>query len=467
MKKTYLLIALSLVVLNVNAQGLISQATKNDKDACGSHHLMEHRDAKMPGYLDASNQQLKQMAEAAGAKQKKEDNEVLEIQVVFHVVYNNEEENIPDSVFVNQMKILNESFMRTNADSADLRPIYKDIVGNPHINFTLATEDPQGNPTNGITRTSTAIEEFGGNMPYRRGQNEEILAWLNDTLYQNYSRISSTAKGGIDPWDTDRYLNVWVGDLRIFEPEFDNLREVFFLALATPPSSHPNFDVPGFDVILNTLDDGVYMHFPVPGPNNPVAIEAPFDVFNGLATEGKMLVHEVGHYLGLRHIWGDGDCSADDFIDDTPKCNNSSLYQCSKGKNTCVDDINGEDLPDMVENYMDYSGGNCMNSFTKDQIWVMREVAKRGRTSFVSIDEIEVANMFSVYPNPTNGLFTLDIRSATGNASYSIVDSQGRLVAQGDVVQNIVKINLDGAKGVYYVEVESDGLVQRKRIVQM
>lgn len=472
MKNRYLIILLSLATLSAQAQGLIKQTLENENptelNSCGSHHLMEYVDSKVPGYLKAANEELMQTAQASG-KLKKEDNEVLEIEVVFHVVYNNEAENIPDSVFVNQMKVLNESFMRTNADTANLRSVFKDIAGNPNIKFTLATLDPEGNPTTGITHTSTSIEEFGGTMPYGQGENDKILSWVNDTLCQNYSRISSTEKGGIDPWDQSRYLNIWVGDLRIFEPKFDDLREIFFLALATPPASHPNFDVPGFDVLLETLDDGVYMHFAVPGPNNPTPIEAPYQGANGLVTQGKMLVHEAGHYLGLRHIWGDGDCSAGDFIDDTPKSNNSSQFKCNKGRNTCVDDINGVDLPDMLENYMDYSGSSCMNTFTKDQVWVMRETARRGRASFVSVDEVEVEveTLFSVYPNPSNGLFILDLCNKASNTTYSIVDAQGRVVAQGVIVQNTVKIDLDGAQGVYYLEVVSDGVVQRKRLLKM
>lgn len=474
MKKIYIVIGIVLATWNLNAQGLAAQAMgsegKTVTATCGSHHLMEHTDSKVPGFMEAANEQLRQTAQSSG-KLKKEDDELLEIQVVFHVVYNNDEENIPDSVFVNQMKVLNESFMRTNADTADMRPIFKDIAGNPNIRFTLATQDPDGNPTNGITRTATDIQEFGGTLPYAQGENDKIRPWLNDTFFQNLSRLSDTERGGKDAWDTDNYLNVWVGDLRIFEPKFDNLREIFFLALATPPASHPNFDVPGFDVLLNTLEDGIYMHFPVPGPNNPIAIEAPYNAFNGRVTEGKMMVHEAGHYLGLRHIWGDGpsasECDGDDFIDDTPGSNNSSQYVCSKGRNTCVDDINGVDLPDMLENYMDYSGASCMNSFTKDQVWVMREAARRGRASFVSVDDLETAAVFSVYPNPSNGVFIIAMQATSADATYRVMDAQGSTVLAGEIVQENTRINLEVAKGVYYLEVVSDGLVQRKRILKL
>ena len=97
----------------------------------------------------------------------------------------------------------------------------------------------------------------------------------------------------------------------------------------------------------------------ISGGNNPNSFTAPYTAFNGLTTTGKILVHEAGHYLGLRHIWGDGDCNHDDFISDTPKSINHAGFICNYNANTCVDNINGVDLNDMVENYMDYSSANC------------------------------------------------------------------------------------------------------------
>ena len=64
----------------------------------------------------------------------------------------------------------------------------------------------------------------------------------------------------------------------------------------------------------------------------------------------------------------------DDFIADTPNANNHSNWGCNLNSNTCVDNIEGVDLPNMVENYMDYSSGTCQNSFTIGQADVMRAV---------------------------------------------------------------------------------------------
>ena len=81
------------------------------------------------------------------------------------------------------------------------------------------------------------------------------------------------------------------------------------------------------------------MHYANIGSNNPNLLAAPYTGFNGVTTTGKMLVHEVGHYLGLRHIWGDGYCNFDDYIDDTPNSVSESSWNCNFNLNSCLDNI--------------------------------------------------------------------------------------------------------------------------------
>ncbi|PCJ64997.1 MAG: hypothetical protein COA58_12060 [Bacteroidetes bacterium] len=468
MKKVMFVALVAGLSLNAIAQGLISETIKQETPSCGSHAYMEHIDHQNPGFMKLANTHLQDMStQVVNQKAKKGDDEILEVQVVFHVVYNNAEENIGDSVFEDQISVLNECFRRQNADTSNLRPAFDGLVGDALINFKLATEDPMGNPTNGVTRTSTSIEYFGGVLPYGQGQNAEIVEWINDTFYRNISRISQSDKGGMDPWDTDRYLNVWVGDLRILEPKVNNAKEILFFALATPPVGHRNFqNQVGLDELFEVLEDGVLMHYPIVGPNNPVLLEAPYNGLNGIITEGEMLVHETGHYLGLRHIWGDGPCSADDFIDDTPKTNNSSQYVCNSTRNTCVDTINGVDLPDMIENYMDYSGSSCMNSFTKGQIWVMREVVRRGRTSFVSTEKLN-NDFFNVYPNPSRTGYTVNLNRFSQNTTFSVLNMQGKVVDTGIVKSQKFKLEINALPGIYFLEVRNGDIVQRTRVMKL
>ncbi len=92
-------------------------------------------------------------------------------------------------------------------------------------------------------------------------------------------------------------------------------------------------------------------------------LSAPYD-------KGRTTTHEVGHYLNLRHIWGDGPCGFDDLVADTPASNGPS-GGCSTQKTSC-------NSKDMVENYMDYSDDACMSLFTRGQKERMRAVLENG-----------------------------------------------------------------------------------------
>ncbi len=91
-------------------------------------------------------------------------------------------------------------------------------------------------------------------------------------------------------------------------------------------------------------------------------IKALFPVLAAPYDKGRTATHEVGHCLGLHHIWGDGGCTVDDYCNDTPTSNGSN-YGCPNVTNCGSND--------MVENYMDYSDDQCMNIFTIDQTYRM------------------------------------------------------------------------------------------------
>lgn len=445
---------------------LLSKHTTIRTPTCGSHHYLQEQDRRKPGILESNNQLLLDIAREPQLLHKKEE-EILEIEVVFHILYNTQEQNIPDSVIHNQLALLNQIFRRQNRDTGDTRGIFSDYVGDAKIQFNLATTDPEGNATNGIVRSSTPIKNFGGTLPYGPNERDQIDQWVNDSFYLNLGRLSSTDEGGSDPWDQDKYLNIWVGDMRLFEPKFDDLEQLIFLGLATPPINHRNFyGNEEMEIIHNSLSDGVFMHTPIIGPNNPYKVESPYDAFNEIATSGKLLAHEVGHYLGLRHIWGDGDCDSDDFIDDTPKSNTSNQFTCNQSKNTCVDDINGKDLPDMTENYMDYSNEACMNAFTKGQIAVMREVVKLGRLNFVSTGKSTFSKI-NVYPNPALNNVVIESGNSERLLEYQLIDIQGKLVISGNL-NNTYKdrINLSELEpGIYVVKIQTSNQYFQRKII--
>jgi hypothetical protein len=443
--------------------------------SCGSHDLMLNKESKAPGYLQFQDEILQTIV-AENSPEDKQQSSFTEryiVPVVFHVVHNVPGENIPDSVIQDQLVILNESYRRQNANAVNTRQEFLSLVGDAQIEFVLADTDPNGNPTTGITRTQTNIEHFGGILPYAASQTTEIQQWVNDSLFPNYFRLASTNDGGIDPWDTTRYLNVWMGDLRIFEPLINNFEELVYFGLATPPENHPNWPT---NVLSNLgiTQQGVLMHYVNVGSNNSNTFPAPYAFYNNRTRDGKILVHEVGHFLGLRHIWGDGNCSVDDFIADTPNAANGANWACNQNSNTCTDNINGADLPDMVENYMDYSNGSCQNAFTFGQIDVMREVLEQFRqdlwtsVSLVNINEL-ASNEFNVYPNPNNGSFHIDFKQTNQNVSLQILNSMGQTVIseQHDNADQLL-INVDLPPGIYLLNIQIDGakLETRRLIIQ-
>ncbi|MCR9155364.1 MAG: zinc-dependent metalloprotease [Bacteroidetes bacterium] len=465
MKKALVLLFL-FANITVHAQGLISESLNQshqhehngnaiNSPLCGSHLLMKHQDQKSPGFIDASNAALKKVIYQI-ERQAKSSKATLSVPVVFHVVYNNSDENLPDSVIFNQLQALNDNFSRQNADTASLRSVFEPYVGNPQIEFVLASQSPDGSPTNGITRTNTNVEHFGGILPYAGNQTAQIQQWVNDSLFYNFFRITEDSLGGISAWDTERYLNIWIGDLRIFEPMINNFEELVLLGLAPPPPSHPSFTGLGFDTLA--LQQGVLMHYVAIGPNNPISYPAPYTALNNTVSKGDLLSHEVGHYLGLRHIWGDGACLADDFIFDTPLSDNSNQFTGNKNRNSCVDSIDGQDLPDMVENFMDYSSDDCLNSFTADQASVMRATLFTYRPNAFTIgaEEIPLTTSLKLYPNPSKGIVYLNPSGPSQEYRVSVYQVSGKLMSSHYFAKGeSLSLSLPETKGLYLIKVYS------------
>ena len=116
---------------------------------------------------------------------------VITIPVVVHVIYRTEAQNISDAQILSQIEVLNEDFGRANSDRNQTPALFQEVAGNPNIRFALATRDPQGQPTSGITRTASEVFSFT----------------LNDNT------VKTTGLGGQDPWPTGEYLNIWVCNL--------------------------------------------------------------------------------------------------------------------------------------------------------------------------------------------------------------------------------------------------------------
>ena len=269
-------------------------------------------------------------------------NSTIIIPVVVHILHRGENIgtglNISDAQIFSQIAVLNEDFRRLNADRINTPNAFTGQTADPNIEFRLACTDPNGNPTNGITRTFTPIAIFS------RVSN-------NGVTDENATCIKFTSLGGRDAWTTNRYLNIWVCNLG------NGL-----LGYAQFP----------FDYVAKPNTDGVVIQTQCFGR---VGIIMP------LYNLGRTTTHEIGHWLNLRHIWGDSNCGNDE-CDDTPT-QSVPNYDCPLFPHqTCGNTTNG----DMFMNYLDYTPDACMNLFTINQRDRMRSVFMQGgpRASFIN-----------------------------------------------------------------------------------
>ncbi|MBK6610879.1 MAG: T9SS type A sorting domain-containing protein [Sphingobacteriales bacterium] len=387
MKKSYLLLLFALIgsVLPLMGQ---QNNNQNGVHRCGSFELELLQTILNKDYHKAVNATFEK-AKAKAALNTAKDDKTYYVPVVVHVIHQTDEQKLSEEVIKSQIDVLNRDYSRQNADTALTRDVFKPVAANPNIQFYLTKIDPQGQPTNGITYTKTTVDNWsplgditkifevldkcgieladllGGNLT------EEQMACLEKELMGagGFDKMKYNSNGGKDAWPTDKYLNIWVcnlGDLASGEGAI--------LGFAYPPVGAPNWP----DGQTGTPEtDGVVIHYQVFGTNNPTLPTA----YKEVVGEGRTTVHEVGHYLGLRHIWGDGDCTMDDGLTDTPEAAEATQQVCDYSKNTCDD--GAADLPDMLENYMDYSDEDCMNMFTEQQAGIIRAMLEGPRVGLL------------------------------------------------------------------------------------
>jgi hypothetical protein len=301
MKKSDILITLIFFILFI---GQLSA----QKRICGTMDYLEFSKSK-DSSLDQKMQHNENILQQMILNQSENSiSNIITIPVVFHIVYNNTNENISDLQIQSQIDILNEDFRRTNADASNTPSAFQSLAADTEIEFCLANTDPNGNSTSGITRTQTSQSSFSTN-----------------------DGVKFSSSGGFDAWNTSEYLNFWVCDI-----------SGGILGYAQFPGGTAN-------------TDGVVCDYAYVG--NIGTATSPYNL-------GRTATHEVGHWLNLRHIWGDSNCG-DDYCNDTPE-HSGSNYGCPNYPSTSSCNGNGSN-GDMFMNYMDYTDDNCMNMFTQDQ----------------------------------------------------------------------------------------------------
>ena len=253
-----------------------------------------------------------------------EDGNIIVIPVVVHVVWNTAADNVSDAQINSQLAVLTEDFRRLNADAVNTIALFQGVAADSEIQFCLATRDPNGAAHSGIVRVQTATTAFPATTA---------------------SAVKYTAQGGSNAWPSASYLNMWVCDI-----------SGGILGFATFPGGSAAND----GVVIDALYFGRFG-----------SAQAPYHL-------GRTATHEVGHWLNLIHIWGDGGCGIDDLVADTPD-DDAANFTCNLSAPACSGIA-------MVQNYMDYTDDACMNIYTMGQRTRMRAVLAVGgpRASILS-----------------------------------------------------------------------------------
>lgn len=337
--------------------------------------------------------------------------EILTIRTVFHVVHSSEEQNISEEQIHSQLEILNLDYRKLNPNADQTLSPFENVAGDARIHFILASVDDDGLETSGITRTSTSHGPFG-----------------NNDLYQS-------SFGGIDPWDPQKYLNIWVADL--------------------PPGLLGNASPPG-----STEFDGVALDFMNVG-NLGTAVE-PYD-------RGRTATHEIGHWLGLGHLWGaTGDCESDDGLEDTTNMTRT-FGNCNTNQSTCG-------TTDMVQNFMNLEEDACLTFFTLDQINLMRSTLLNLRSGVITENTLVTAlisqnspqNDLRAYPNPSHsGTFQLLLRSDKMVSELVVTDLAGRVILKySHLADGNYLVDLRGyPRGVYWLSLKTKNQIINQRII--
>jgi hypothetical protein len=277
---------------------------------CGAMQIHERLCEEVASYRQniLRNDEFTQRAMRSGEAQRVAGR-VITIPTVVHVVYQQERENVSTTQIKSQIDALNRDFRATNPDRSNVPDPWKSLVSDAKIEFALATRTPDGKQTDGITRTETGRGSFGADDSVKRA-----------------------TEGGVTAWPATRYLNIWVCNLG-----------GGLLGYAQFPGGPARTD--GV-VILHTA-------FGTSG-----TAQAPFN-------RGRTTTHEVGHWLNLRHIWGDTmGCGGSDRVTDTPNTAGPNYGKPSFPVITCDNGPNG----DMFMNYMDYVDDAAMFMFTPGQV---------------------------------------------------------------------------------------------------
>lgn len=347
---------------------------------------------------------------------------IYRIPVVVHVVHNTANgtiggagnSNISDAQILSQIRVLNEDYRKVagTPGGASTNPLAVDTG----IEFFLATQDPDGKPTTGITRHYYSAQK-------------------SFDLFNDLFVISSVVY-----WPSNQYLNIWVV----------NISNRGYLGYGQFPSAADTLK--GLGETDEKIDGFVVDHRYFGSQIGTVT--------STLYCCGRTATHEIGHWLGLFHPNGDSRCG-DDYVADTPQIETlNQTDRCDPLFSTCQSATKTRNL---IEDYMDYSPDQCMNLFTggqRDRMRAVLQLSPRRRQLIQSATALAPTEKLTVkaYPNPVLTNATVDVQfSGSQSFTVELYDVSGRLRQTQNYVSTLSRsITVDAstlAVGVYVLRV--------------
>jgi len=431
-------------------------------EKCATAEIGSKYIAENPGMEAAFRQyqqDVLQRAEAfeeANAGAKKTTASVT-IPVVFHIILTQAEiDDIGGTQAVYeralaQLEVMNECFNASNADTNKVPTVFKPLLGNAEIHFGPAHRTPAGKSTSGI-EIKVAPAGFPG---FAVGD----------------GNAKKTSAGGLDPWDNKKYLNIWV------------------VTLSTSNVLGYGYSPTYADLLNRPNETGIVVTYKAWGKRKMLQDGS---YING-AHLGRTLVHELGHFFNLWHIWGNvpvgsGSCNKndpdplkyDDGVTDTPPQKDAN--QTCPGLSTVVPNCTNSPGGEMFMNFMDYPGDACILLFTKGQVNRMKAEVVPGGPSYeltthpellqwpAGIADVEKNNTFHISPNPSTGVFSVNFDNAESLKGITIINMMGQAIKNINTTASLNSYNFDLSampKGMYTIQcIFEEGTVARKIIVQ-
>ena len=417
--------------------GAFSFAQGQNTARCGSDHYYEQHLQNHPEVIQ-ERQELEEFTREFAKNYAPEAKKAsITIPVVFHVNDPSNPQKVTLAQIQSALDILNEDFTATNSDITNIRPEFTGLIANMDINFCLASKDPNGNATTGVTYH---MNNYNGREPNGYG---------------------SSVKG-VSYWPGEKYLNIWI----VNYVEDDG--SLYNSGWAYLPDSW---------VASNDLDGIVYNH-------RYLGYTGSSEVSGSSSWQAEMarvLTHEVGHYLNLHHTFYNYCSSPGDYVDDTPYVYYHGSNNCDQLGTLC----SGTSVV-MDQNYMDYTP--CPSMYTlgqktrvmaalnssvagRNNLWTTNNLIATGCASDASLNDLSEIDNTLVYPNPAETQITLEF-NLTSQEEVSVVlrNTFGQQLEHFDQsVSGSQTITIPVghlSDGIYFLEIHNGSYSTVKKLVK-